>query len=370
MESLGNKLKTAREAKGYTFDYVSRETNISTRYLDALEKENFEVFPGEPYLLGFLKNYGAYLELNVDELLSLYRSLKIQEQPVPVEQLLKDPFPWGRLIKIAVIAIAVLGLAGGGYLIVSRMPKKEATETAAIRPASEYTMNTDSLERRFYRGDTIFVPLGGNTYKLELASLGDTITIGTPAGPVRLDLGQEVTVNLNNDGAAGLRITAADFVKNDPAPGALLRFELQNPFQSTGAAANAAGASLGQEALNTAAPNSQTVSDSFTSPSAYPFTLQLTFQGYCLFRWEILNEKDRQGRNEQYFQRSDQLNIQAQNTGIRLGVSNAQAAKLQVIGGGKTVPLELGGAGEVVVADVRWVKNEDNLYRLVLVRLE
>ena len=84
MESLGNKLKTAREAKGLSYDTVSRDTNISSRYLEALEKEDFSGFPGEPYVLGFLRNYSEYLGLNPDELQSLYRSLKLQEQPIPV----------------------------------------------------------------------------------------------------------------------------------------------------------------------------------------------------------------------------------------------------------------------------------------------
>jgi len=105
-----------------------------------------------------------------------------------------------------------------------------------------------------------------------------------------------------------------------------------------------------------------------TSPNPFPFTLQAVFQGYCLFRWEILSEPDRQGRNEQYFQHSDELNIQAQN-GIRIGLSNAQAVKFQVIGGSRTVPLEAGGPGEVVVADLRWIREEDR-YRLVFDRLE
>jgi hypothetical protein len=43
---------------------------------------------------------------------------------------------------------------------------------------------------------------------------------------------------------------------------------------------------------------------------------------------------------------------------------------LQVIGGGRTVPVEIGGAGEVVVVDVRWVRDEDNRFRLIVVRLE
>ena len=88
-----------------------------------------------------------------------------------------------------------------------------------------------------------------------------------------------------------------------------------------------------------------------------------------MFRWEILFERDRRDRNERYFQRADELNIQAQN-GIRVWTSNAQAAKFQVIGGGQTVPVELGVPGEVVVADIRWIRDEDSRYRLVLVRLE
>jgi cytoskeletal protein RodZ len=365
LESLGNKLKTTRESKGYTIDYVSQEINISGRYLESLEREDFSGFPGEPYILGFLRNYSAYLELDVNEVLSLYRSLRIQEQPVPVEQLLKNPSPLPKILAGLAAVLAILGIAAGGVWFFSHIPQRQDEETAAeVRPAAEYTMNTGSLERRFYRGDTILVPLEADTYKLELSGLGDTVTITTPRGQVRLDLSQEVTVDLNNDGIDELRITAADFVKNNSAPGALLRFELETlPGQTAGAGVSAEAP---PEVLNT---DLQAAAVIFTSPNPYPFTLQSRFQGYCLFRWEVLFERDRQGRNEEYFQRSGELDVQAQN-GVRIGVSNAQAAKLQVIGGGKTVPVELGGAGEVVVADIRWVRDEDNRYRLVLARLE
>jgi hypothetical protein len=88
-----------------------------------------------------------------------------------------------------------------------------------------------------------------------------------------------------------------------------------------------------------------------------------------MFRWEILNERDRRDKNQRYFQRAEDLNIQAQN-GIRIWVSNAQAAKFQIIGGGRSVPVEIGAAGEVVVSDFRWIRDEDSRYRLVLIRLE
>ena len=361
MESLGNKLKTIREAKGWSYDFISRETNISSRYLEALEKEDFSCFPGEPYVLGFIKNYGEYLGCNPEELQSLYRAMKIQEQPIPVEQLLRSPSPAPKIIGTAAIVLAALGLVVGGIFIFSRMPRKNQVPAAEVRKANEYTLNADFLERRFYTGDSILVNGEANPYKLTFTGLSDTVTITTPVGPVMLDLGQEVTVALSDDGSVKLRIIAADFVKNDSAPGALLRFEQVALLQAADPES--------EDSLQTLGTGREAATVIFSSPNAYPFSLQAVFQGYCLFRYEILFERDRPGRNEQFYQRSEELNVQAQN-GIRLGISNAQSVKLQVIGGGRTVPVETGGAGEVVAADIRWVHDDDNRYRLVLARLE
>jgi cytoskeletal protein RodZ len=368
MEALGKKLQEARENKGYSFDYISGETNIAVRYLEALEQENFALFPGEPYLLGFLKNYGEYLGLETAELLSLYRAMKIQEQPVPVEQLLRSPSPAPKILLGVGLGVLLAGLATGGYFLVRYLPRPVSPLMPEARPPAEYVMDTESLERRFYRGDSILLPLGEDQYKLELSALGDAVTITTPGGGVILDLGQEVLVDLDRDGSAELRIIAADFAKNDPAVGALLRFELNHLSPVPDERREEEPAFFeGSAVLPSTGLGSAVVI--FSSPNPYPFTLQASFQGYCMFRWEVLNERDNRGRNEQYFQQSDERSIQAQN-GIRIWASNAQAVKLQVIGGGRTVPLELGVSGEVVVADVRWIRDDESRYRLALVRLD
>jgi cytoskeletal protein RodZ len=363
VESLGEKLRSVRTEKNLNFDDISRDTNIAVRYLEALENEDFSGFPGEAYVTGFLRNYGAYLELNVQELLSMYRALKIQEQPIPVEALLKSPSRLPKILITAAVVLVILGAAGGSYVFITNRPEKTETAAPVKRESAEYVMSSETLERRFYRGDTVLVPLGTDRYKLELVNLGDAVTIRTPGGPLVLDLSQEANIDLDNDGISDLRVTAADFAKNNADMGVLLRFTPSN----VSAVPAVSSVSLPADPVSPAALSAATVI--FSSPNAYPFTLQSIFQGYCMFRWEILFERDRRDRNERYFQRSDELNIPAQN-GIRLWISNAQAAKFQVIGGGKTVPVELGGAGEVVVADIRWVRDDDNRYRLVLARLE
>jgi cytoskeletal protein RodZ len=371
VESLGDKLRSTRETKGYTFDYISRETNIATRYLEALESENFAVFPGEPYLQGFLRNYGEYLGLDANELFALYRALKIQEQPVPVEQLLRSPSKAPKIILVVFLVLAGLAAAGGGFYFFRNVSWKPRTVEKAEQPPAVYTLEGSFFDRRLYQGDSVLVPLGGNQYKVDLQNLGEAATLSTPIGTVILDLGQERGVDIDSDGHEDLRISAQEFSRNDPSMGAQIRFEViadRGTLNEDGSGEEIPGgeASPPQETAATNLANSQVI----LGPSnAHPFTLQASFQSYCMFRWEILRESNRQGRQEQYYIRGDSLDIQAQN-GIRIWVSNAIAAKLQVIGGGREAPLDLGGAGEVVVAEIRWVRDDDGRFRLRLIRID
>jgi cytoskeleton protein RodZ len=63
MTAIGEQLRAAREARGLSLDQVADDTNIAKRYLSAMEEENFSVFPGDPYIIGFLRNYAEYLGL-------------------------------------------------------------------------------------------------------------------------------------------------------------------------------------------------------------------------------------------------------------------------------------------------------------------
>ncbi len=373
METLGEKLKSAREKKGYTFDQVGRDTNIAKKYLEALEAEDFAQFPGEPYLLGFLRNYGEYLGLDTQELGALYRTIKIQEQPIPVEQLLKDPprFPWPLVMGLALLLVVGSVVA----VVMTASFRRDSQIAAAPRPAVEYTLETDLMEKRLYPGDSILIGRGADKFKILLAELDESVTLSSPGGETRLDLGQEGQIDLDGDDRPDVKVFIADFFKNDPAKGASLRFEVQ-PVEAAGV--QNAAAAVGETGLATesglVAADTAAIANAtgvgaapvlLSSPNPYPFTLQATFKGYCMFRWE----SDRKARDERYFHKAEVLNVQAQN-GIRLWISNASAVKMQVIGGGRTVDVELGGPGEVVVADLKWIKEPDGRFKLTTVQLD
>ena len=87
MESIGERLKSAREAKKLAIRDVAKETNIAPRYIEALEAEEFDRFPGETYISGFLRSYAEFLKIDADEMIQAYKGYKIGESATPLEEL-------------------------------------------------------------------------------------------------------------------------------------------------------------------------------------------------------------------------------------------------------------------------------------------
>lgn len=54
---LGNRLKEAREAKGYSLDDLQRITKIQKRYLIGIEEGSYDAMPGKFYVRAFIKQY-------------------------------------------------------------------------------------------------------------------------------------------------------------------------------------------------------------------------------------------------------------------------------------------------------------------------
>ncbi|WP_158541012.1 helix-turn-helix domain-containing protein [Sporosarcina sp. BI001-red] len=80
MSDLGNRLKEARKAKGYTLDDLQAITKIQKRYLAGIENEDYSMMPGSFYVRAFIKQYAEAVGLDAQEMLSLYRENESSEQ--------------------------------------------------------------------------------------------------------------------------------------------------------------------------------------------------------------------------------------------------------------------------------------------------
>ncbi len=66
--SVGELLRSMREAKKLSLSDVHQDTKMSLPVLRALEQDDFASFESEIYVKGFLKSYAKYLGLDADEL--------------------------------------------------------------------------------------------------------------------------------------------------------------------------------------------------------------------------------------------------------------------------------------------------------------
>jgi cytoskeletal protein RodZ len=383
MEVFGKKLTEARVARGLDFDQVSRETNITRRYLEALEKEDFTVFPGEPYLLGFLRNYCEYLGLNSNEIISAYKNLKIQETPVPLKDLMpRRPItdrifsgPNSSRLLIGFAGVALLAvLIGLGVFIGGNLSNREPVQVTVseTRKASAYEVTGETFKQRLYAGDSVSVTTASGVYKMTVSSTAPAVTLDTPVGNRVVELGQDLLIDLSGDNQPDVKVFVADLFKNDPSKGADV--QLSTAVDGVSIAGTAASVSATAAPTDVIVPVTGAVSPAgnakqtvlFEGGSAYPVSMNATFRGYCLFRYET----DKSNREERYYQKSELLTVQA-NNGIRIWASNGNSVKLQLIAGGKTVDLEVSRPGEVLVRDLKWLKDEETgRYKFVVMDID
>lgn len=87
---IGSLLKQTRVTKGYSLEEIEEATKIRARYLEAIENEEFDLLPGQVYVIAFLRNYARYLGVNDDELVQQYKEqfagAKAAAQELPADK--------------------------------------------------------------------------------------------------------------------------------------------------------------------------------------------------------------------------------------------------------------------------------------------
>ena len=85
MPNFGANFKKARESKGIPLDRISGETRISTRFLQAIENEDFQLLPGGIFNRGFIRTYAECLGLDPEQAIADYEKLaEVGEPSQPV----------------------------------------------------------------------------------------------------------------------------------------------------------------------------------------------------------------------------------------------------------------------------------------------
>ncbi len=118
MPELGRTLSQARVARGLTLEDCERDTRISKRYIDALEREEWKIFPAPVYSRAFLRTYAQYLGLNPAELMRLFQMQTEEPEFKPLPEI-APPSVTGSMNYLLAGGVLVLLLIAGVFIYFS-----------------------------------------------------------------------------------------------------------------------------------------------------------------------------------------------------------------------------------------------------------
>ncbi len=140
---LGDRFRTAREARGLSFSQVAEQIHIRSLYLAAIEEENWTRIGAPVYVRGFLRTYARFLGLDPEEAVAAFNST-LPAQPPPGtapeadEREASAPSRLGAVAIWITSAVAVLLIAFVVYneLTMHRGQGASVAEQATAGPAA------------------------------------------------------------------------------------------------------------------------------------------------------------------------------------------------------------------------------------------
>ena len=362
MDSYGELLRAAREEKNLNIDKIAREISIESRYLAGLEAEDNGVFPGEAYMIGFLRNYSNYLELDTDYILKLYNNKKIQESPVPEGLLVKRRPRW---LVWAIVIPVVLVIAAVTVTTILLTGKKNVVEDDSVilsgkSKTHQYELGDSKFTQRLYKGDQILVPTDNGQIVLTVRDTLSSFGLDTPSGVFYTDLAEETEIDINGDSNPDLIVYVSDISASDETRGVEMSMLLRHGISTVAGSVNVDEIPFEAD-IKSKHPQKVILEDN----RAYPFTINASFRSSCLFRDKVDNDNS----VESYFAKGEVFTANPHN-GIRLWISNSNAVKFTIVADSRTFDLDIGAAGQVLVEDIKWIKDSDGRYKLIVVELD
>jgi len=135
--TFGEHLKREREMRGVSLDEISAATRIATRFLQAIENEQWDQLPGGIFNRGFVRAMAHYLGLDEESIVAEY-ALAVGDRPsIPVwtgtPPAVTPEQPWRLWILVALLVLALI--AGGWFAarhVAAWRAARRSTRTAAL----------------------------------------------------------------------------------------------------------------------------------------------------------------------------------------------------------------------------------------------
>ncbi len=159
MKTIGEILRSSRKDRGYTVDQLSSLTKIDTRYIDAIEENNFKSLPSATFTKGFVRNLAISLGKDPEGWIALLRrdyhaATPINASPVRrIRHLSLGTLFQSQSLLIALGALVFVVYLGFQYRAVITPPSLEITSPTK----DAVTISPVTLEGKTSSGATVVI---------------------------------------------------------------------------------------------------------------------------------------------------------------------------------------------------------------------
>jgi len=180
--TLGEKLRQAREERGFTISEVAEQTRISSLYLECIENDDYRILPGGIFNKGFVKSYAKFVGVSEQEALTDYASLLAQseidggDEPKTYRpEVLTDDRSSASMVPTIIIAVVILGLMTAGILYLVNYLRQPGDSSVAAN-ASQSNTNQASDTPTESEAATSSAP-DMASLKIEFAAVGQPVSL-------------------------------------------------------------------------------------------------------------------------------------------------------------------------------------------------
>jgi cytoskeleton protein RodZ len=155
MFEIGNSLREARLRQGLDLAEIEQATKIRSRYLRALEEEQFELLPAQTYVKGFLKAYADQLGLDGDLYVEEFNSRYATEEE-PAQHVRGGGGSWPPPVRLqssaVLIALTAIGLATALVVVAWQFgATDEPEDIPGLPPAAEQSTKKPAAQAQRQR---------------------------------------------------------------------------------------------------------------------------------------------------------------------------------------------------------------------------
>ena len=249
MTNFGASFRKAREAAGLPLDKIAAETRISTRFLLAIESEDFHLLPGGVFNRGFVRAYAAHLGMDPEQAVTEYsRISSTTDEPLEVLRNVERETSRRAERNLYPIIFGLLLLLVAVYYFVNRGSTSKPVESAVPNAVPEASTPPPPTEPPGILAAPSLAQIGAIE---PLPSIGATTPaarepsnrpaeaqanspFSVPALVLELEVKELTWIRISTDGLVALN--------DSMSPGTTRRFSAERSIDVT--LGNAAGASL------------------------------------------------------------------------------------------------------------------------------